>query len=506
MTEIILGPPGTGKTTSLIEIVEEELSRGTPPDRIGYLSFTKKAATEALDRARVKFNLSRAQLPYFTTLHALCYRQLGLRSGDVLEGAAMQKFAAYAGVRISNRHSEDGMLSSLDPTDRALFMENLARIRCMPLQQLYNQENDDLRWSEVQRLSKALAAYKAANSLLDYTDMLSEFLRSESNLRLEVLLIDESQDLSNLQWKVVEKLAATCRRLIVSGDDDQCIYRWAGADADRLIDMEGSVRVLGQSWRVPPLVQDIAARIINTVKKRREKQWNARTGGEGSIVRASTFNYVEVDDVWREGSEMPPVLILARNAYILKMQVEPELRHRGVIYEKHGHPSISTGLMEVVRDWEALRRREAVPAMGVRKIFEWMTYNKGYKKGHKLLPGIEDEQMLTMEELRSSGKLLRDDPWYDALDKASDETTYIRAALKRGEKLRRRPRIVISTIHGSKGGEADHVILLREMAPRTWNEYHLRPEDEARVFYVGCTRAREKLTIVDSSTNKKYPL
>ena len=46
-TKIILGPPGTGKTYNLLKLVEAELARGTPPDRIAFVAFTKKAANEA---------------------------------------------------------------------------------------------------------------------------------------------------------------------------------------------------------------------------------------------------------------------------------------------------------------------------------------------------------------------------------------------------------------------------------------------------------------------------
>ena len=54
---LILGPPGTGKTTRLISIMEKEIARGVKPERIAFVSFTKKATEEAADRAAEKFGL-----------------------------------------------------------------------------------------------------------------------------------------------------------------------------------------------------------------------------------------------------------------------------------------------------------------------------------------------------------------------------------------------------------------------------------------------------------------
>jgi len=114
-----------------------------------------------------------------------------------------------------------------------------------------------------------------------------------------------------------------------------------------------------------------------------------------------------------------------------------------------------------------------------------------------------------MRDLRD-GWGLRVDPallWHDALDRMpASDMSYMLAALKRGEKLRgKTPRVRLSTIHSAKGGEADHVVLMKEMAARTHQEMAVRPDDERRVWYVGVTRARERLTVVSSRTRLECP-
>ena len=83
MKTIVIGPPGTGKTTTLLNLVDKYLKE-TDPNKIGYFAFTQKAAYEARDRAMDKFNYTEDDLPYFRTLHSLAFRRLGINKDNVM--------------------------------------------------------------------------------------------------------------------------------------------------------------------------------------------------------------------------------------------------------------------------------------------------------------------------------------------------------------------------------------------------------------------------------------
>ncbi len=506
MVEIILGPPGCGKTTTLLNEVEKELRNGVPPDRIGLITFTTRGAKEAIERACKKFRLEESRLPFFRTIHSLCYRSLGLRNSDVLTGRAFFEFADYARIRVTGRAwSDDGLLGGFEEGDRILFMENLSRIRQISLREQYEMDNDGLPWNEVQRVATALRNYKTQRNLLDFTDMLSEFVAHGADAHLTKLFVDEAQDLSSLQWSVVELLSRSCDRVVVAGDDDQAIYRWAGADVEHLIGMEGEARVLGQSYRCPPAIQKLSNGIISEVSNRRPKKWSARTGGaKGVIEHVPSFDSVEIA---KEGS----VLILARNVYVLLEQIEPALRAEGIFFERNGHSSLKPSVMQAVFAWEDIRKGNSIALADARRMYEWISSITGVKRGHKKLEtfGEDADVPVTIHDLINHGGLLVDPKkeWKLALDKLpQDEVSYISAIRQRGDRVRGgRPRVRLSTIHSAKGGEADHVVLMKEMAARTHQEMSRQPDDERRCWYVGVTRTRTRLSVVASETGRECP-
>ena len=94
----LLGPPGTGKTYNLLEYVKTEMET-VPIDKIGYFSFTRKAANEARDRAIEKFKLDKKDFKWFSTLHSCGYHSINLEGRSVMKSPQYKTFADKVGLR-----------------------------------------------------------------------------------------------------------------------------------------------------------------------------------------------------------------------------------------------------------------------------------------------------------------------------------------------------------------------------------------------------------------------
>ena len=105
MVTTIFGPPGTGKTTTLLNIVDDALQGGMNPSRIGFVSFSKKAATEAKERALQKFGIDPKYLTHFRTLHSMAFQYLGLSTQDVMKGADYTELSTLVGLPFSSHGS-----------------------------------------------------------------------------------------------------------------------------------------------------------------------------------------------------------------------------------------------------------------------------------------------------------------------------------------------------------------------------------------------------------------
>lgn len=497
MWNIVVGPPGTGKTTFLLSQVERYLENGTNPSKIGYLAFTKKAATEALNRAISKFELDPEELPYFRTIHSLCYKCLGVKRADVIGSDNFKELGELLGERITGTWNvADGYSKTLTKADKMLFLENISRNKTVPFKQEWSDVSPDYSWMHFDWFCKSYRKYKDTRFLLDYTDMLEQFLECKNIPELEVLFIDEAQDLSSLQWKCIRKLADSSKEVFIAGDDDQAIYKWAGADVQQFIDLKGNEIQLTQSYRVPKKIHLLSNQIIQRTKNRRQKVWNPQKR-EGTIEFQTSYEHMDLTSGnW---------LILGRNNYLLN-SVEDHLKLIGVLYERSNKISVRNSLLEAIFAWETLRKGGVVTLDKVRCVYSFISSKVGIERGKKNLKEASEEDMFSMDKLRKEHGLLRDGIWHEVFDRVGvEEKEYLISCLRKEEKISS-PRIKLSTIHAAKGGEADNVLLMTDIANSTWKELYKNSDNENRTFYVAVTRARENLCIIQPTTNKFYQI
>ena len=467
--ELILGPPGTGKTTSLMDIMEREMNNGVSPQRIAFVSFTRKAAHEAASRAMDLFNLKRAYLPYFKTLHSLAFQIHGLRRDEVLQGKNLREIGDLLGLTFSYRTEiEDGLPTSSNRGDRYLFLDGYSRARCIPPEAAWRTLNDaeELNWMEFKRFREVLGDYKKKRGLMDFADMLVGC----HPLDVEVAILDEAQDCSSAQWKMFWEVFGRAKRIYVAGDDDQAIYAWAGADVETFQNLKGFNRtVLHKSHRVPAEVHKVASSIAERIAHRYPKEYKPKLdrGLVEFCRQPDDVNLKDIEGTW---------LLLSRNAYYLK-ELVAMVRSQGIPYSYRGEPGINQDHVRAIKFWERQRRGGSLAPDEVRSVREFLP------------KGAPFSQLI----------------WHEALTKIpfADREFYI-SLLRSGESLTAIPRVNISTIHGVKGGEADNVLMLTDMTPKTMETYSVDPDNEHRVFYVGATRTKERLFVVEPMTGRGY--
>ena len=492
MKTIILGPPGTGKTTTLLNLVDQFLKDGIRPRQIGYFSFTKKAATEAATRAAEKFNLDiENDLPFFRTLHSYAFNQLGMTKEKMMKQEDYKEFGQKCGIPIKTAKysTEDGTFNS---DNEYLTIINTARVKRMDLLEYYDSRQNilDIERGTLFLLAEELKRFKKEKGLKDFTDLLEDFLNKETLNKFEVLFIDEAQDLSLLQWDMVRKIWSRAGKTYIAGDDDQAIFKWAGADVDHFIALKEEVddiQTLDQSYRIPGgPIHELSQKIISKVQNRFDKEYKPRE--EIGILK----RYSDITQVDMSKGEW---LVLSSANYFLE-DAKDLCEIQGWYFQYKGINSVPLKLLSALNNWEAWRKDAQLNHLEIKNIYEYLGSNVlvGFQKGKTLHSDVK----YTLKECKETHGLITDKVWYEAFEGLDPMTeTYIRNMRANGEQINKNPRIKMSTIHGAKGGEADQVLLMQDLTGAAIETFSHDPDELHRLFYTGATRAKRELHVLD---------
>ena len=517
---IVIGPPGTGKTTFLKNKVDKIIKeQKAQPNEIGYFSFTVKAAEEIRNRVTNK-EWSEAELkkmfPYFCTLHSLAYKCLRLEANEIMDELDYMELSDMTGRKFVNKMKKGNGIDISMPTAQSQYQDtiNLAYAK-------YPHDEDrlikifrEVKLSDygarntIMQMDKDLSNFKRDRHKLEYVDYFNSFLECKNPPPLKYLFIDEAQDLSVHQWMVVDMIQTISKPIetYIAGDDDQAIFRWAGADIEHFIamakDNNNTVIPLTQSYRVPKTVHNLATKMAQSISNRIDKQYNPRDDeGERKVLNFRPLNKTLETGEW---------LILCRTHEIVK-QVCESLDRYGWLYKCYGKSIVNEKIIEAIVAWTKLQKGEKVVGAKIDTVYSFMDSTR-IKRGHGTFKGSHGDTYTIDNLIHSFG--LRESiggdlftktlHWYDVLNAKGirKRIRYLRAVMRDGHKLDDKPRIEVSTIHASKGGERDNVMLLTDLSYgpyKSSKDTQQGRDDELRVFYVGATRAKKKLVIVHTT-------
>ena len=104
---------------------------------------------------------------------------------------------------------------------------NLAKLRNISIDEQFNMQehNQDVEYDKLIIISEELKRYKKEYGLIDFNDMILDFVKSDKSPNFDVVFIDEAQDLSLMQWDMTKSIWNKTGDSFIAGDDDQAIFR-----------------------------------------------------------------------------------------------------------------------------------------------------------------------------------------------------------------------------------------------------------------------------------------
>ncbi|MCA8922111.1 MAG: UvrD-helicase domain-containing protein [Planctomycetes bacterium] len=350
---LVIAGAGSGKTRVITRRVAHLLRTGVQPHHVLAITFTNKAAQEMRERIA---ELTGGAKVWVSTFHAFCARtlrryaeQLGFpRSFTIVDNADQRTAVHEALLETKHDPKQYGIPRVLQQIGRykdMLLSPDQARAEaCTPFEHV---------------AVDAYAYYQdllTQNAALDFGDLLhktvtlleDEDTRDSLSTRHRYLLIDEYQDTNHAQYKVTQLLAQSHRNICATGDPNQAIYGWRGADIRNILEFErdypeAKVVHLEENFRSTQTILDAANGLIAHNTERREHTLRC-TQGEGDPIVLQACDSERQEASWvaeriqgrlRSGVPRSEIGVFYRtNA--LSRALEVELIRRGLPFEVIG--------------------------------------------------------------------------------------------------------------------------------------------------------------------------
>jgi DNA helicase-2/ATP-dependent DNA helicase PcrA len=306
---LVLAGAGSGKTRVITRRVAYLVRQGIAPWNVLAITFTNKAAGEMKQRVE---SLGTPRGVTVSTFHALCARLL---REFAAEAALAPNYAIYD--RDDQLKVVKAAMDKAEvPTDRLTPSAVHAAISNakneLKSAALYAQSAGDFFSRKVAAVYEQYERILRASNALDFDDLLlrmAELMRDRPDIRqllgrrYRYVLIDEYQDTNHAQYLLAHGIAMEHENICATGDPDQSIYAWRGADINNILDFEkdypsATVVRLEENYRSTTPILATASRLIAHNRQRKEKGlWTRRQGGAGVRVVVCDDEHVEARQV-----------------------------------------------------------------------------------------------------------------------------------------------------------------------------------------------------------------
>lgn len=528
-----LGAPGTSKTTRLLHEIRQLIEqKDYHRNDFVVTTFRRRMADELRNKLGWDLRKNEGKV---NTIHGICRGLANINQvAEEKDKLEFCKFVEMDYAKQKNKSQYDQEPSNLSSTTNGAKLGNIffdARSylvnNLLNFSQIYHYPGIELLNAAVpdpesfmEHYSSKYQQWKEDNSIYDFDDMLQTVYQNKLIPEAKIMVVDEFQDLTSLQYAIICMWSKNMERILIAGDPRQTIYGFWGANARFFEEFEGNLITLSVSYRLPTCVWEYARKIL---KKADLKAPDIETTGKPCILKNITDTaYHELIPRFRKNT-----LHLVRTNE-MGHSIAHSLAAAGIPFIGiYGWGTRQIWLYNAILkirsnlcgNTNTLTSDELEALISAYTTDYFAPKKKEMREQLKKTKDHSFRDIQTWAFMGIHGHLWQEIAGAGVLDNCGgglqdhDNLGRIKilTALEKHGELINTPSVIVSTIHGAKGGEADNVFLHNSITKKMYNMLYSDMdtqtiEQEAQVFYVGATRTKQALFIVQTDSKHAYTL